>query len=67
LFIQIDDEKIPIDISLSGLVRGSGTVSESVDEEDLTRLIGLRAAVSSSSVHLHRTKEILQLWPVAIL
>jgi hypothetical protein len=67
MLIHIDAEKVPTDISLGGLLRGSGTVFESVIEEDLTRLASLRADVSSSSVHLHRSKMILQLWPVAIL
>jgi hypothetical protein len=66
LFIHID-EKIPLDINLGGLVRGSGIISESVIEEDLTRLAELKAAVSSSSVHLHRSKKVLRLGPVAIL
>jgi hypothetical protein len=67
MFIHIDDEQIPIDISLGGLVRGSGTVFKSVIEEDLTRVAVLRAAAPSLSVHLYHSKKSLRLWPVAIL
>jgi hypothetical protein len=67
MFIHIDDEKIPIAINLGDLVRGSTIVFESAIEENLIRLAGPRAAVSSSSVHLYRSRKIDQLWPVAIL